>query len=612
MLRRLSLLFCGFAFASVSLAKVVVVADSPPAANLHELDQQLTALFQASAVPGASVAVIENGAVVLSKGYGLADVAARRPVTTDTVFRAGSISKSIVGIAVMMLVEEGKLDLNAKLADLAPEVKFSNPWEATNPVRLVNLLEHTAGFDDLRPSQYLLDGRDMPLADAIQVLGPYASRWKPGTYMSYSNPGPVIAAYIVEKVSGLSWAEFTRQRIFKPLGMTSAHWDRSPAFAARLAKSYRPDGVTEFPYTDIAGKPAGGLNATARDLAQVALMLVGRGSLNGVSLLKPASVARIETPESTLASRLGLKLGYGLGNQADGREKAVFHGHEGSIDAFEAYYSYQPQHAAGLVVMLNGHQESILEAVELITSYLQRTWAAPVSSELKPATRELEALTGFYQQAVPRQQWMAPMYRLLDWSRMRLENGQLEFNGVARKQVAPGIFQRTDLAAPTIVFTTTAEGLLSLTGEGAQRRVPGAEVAAKATFAGVYALSLLSSLVLALFWIVARLRGRPRARAISSVHWLPTLALLVPLGFAINLMTADLQALATASPSAMLICGLSLMIPVTGIAALVAAVNAPRDTRRPIRLLAWASTALTLTASVYLGQYGWLGLRTWL
>lgn len=611
MYKRIALLCSFLAYTAVAPAKQVLIAETVPPASLQELDQHLTELFETSAVPGASVAVIENGALALAKAYGLADVAARKPATPETVFRAGSISKSMVGIAVMMLVEDGKLDLNAKLSELAPEVKFDNPWEATDPVRLVHLLEHSAGFDDLRPRQYLLDGRDMPLAKAIQVWGPYASRWKPGTYMSYSNPGPVIAAYIVEKVSGLSWAEFTRQRIFAPLGMESAHWDRNAAFAARLAKSYGPDGVTEAPYMDIPGKPAGGLNLTAQDLAKLELMLIGRGTVNGVTLLQPGSVVRIETPASTLASRLGLKIGYGLGNQTNTLEKAVFHGHEGSIDAFEAYYAYQPEHGAGLVVMLNGHQESVLEAVELIASYLQRDWPIPAHPEAKPAAGELEALTGFYQQAMPRQQWMAPMYRLLDWSRMSLDHGTLTFDDVARKQVAPGLYQRVDLAAPTIVFTTTAEGPLALTAEGAWRRVPWPEVAAKATFAGLYVLALLCSLVLALRWLIAKMRGRRPERAVTHVHWLPALALLIPPGAALVLMTGDPQALATASLPAVLLFALSLLIPVAGLAALLATIKAPTDTRRSIRVLAWTSTLLTLTVSVYLGQYGWLGLRTW-
>ena len=153
----------------------VVYADepkTPPAKSLEELDQRLGKIFVDAQVPGASVAVVENGKVVMTKAYGLADVAARTPATPDTVFRAGSISKSMVGVAVMMLVEEGKLDLNAKLSDLAPEIHFANPWEATDPVRLVHLLEHTTGFNDIGFRHYPLQGENVPtlLSDLIADL----------------------------------------------------------------------------------------------------------------------------------------------------------------------------------------------------------------------------------------------------------------------------------------------------------------------------------------------------------------------------------------------------------------------------------------------------------
>src|SRR5262249_30198728 len=108
-------------------------ADEPtppaPPRSLAELDERLAKQFAADAVPGAAVAVIEDGALAFVKGYGVADRAKGTPVTPDTVFRAGSISKSLTGIAIMTAVEDGKLSLEGRLKDLAPEVAFVNPWE---------------------------------------------------------------------------------------------------------------------------------------------------------------------------------------------------------------------------------------------------------------------------------------------------------------------------------------------------------------------------------------------------------------------------------------------------------------------------------------------------
>jgi CubicO group peptidase (beta-lactamase class C family) len=157
---------------TLSIASAQDEPEPAPAATIEELDQHLAELFLKPEVPGATMAVIEDDAIVLAKAYGLADVERQVPATPDTVFRAGSISKSIVGIAVMMLVDEGKLDLDARLADLAPEIRFRNNWESTDPVRVAHLMEHTTGFDDLRFSQYLIDGSGMSLRQAIDLYGP--------------------------------------------------------------------------------------------------------------------------------------------------------------------------------------------------------------------------------------------------------------------------------------------------------------------------------------------------------------------------------------------------------------------------------------------------------
>lgn len=597
-----------------------ISADSaaPPAiTDISALDTALSAAFQKAKVPGASVAVIESGEVALVRAYGLADVAAKKPATPETVFRAGSISKSIVGIAVMMLVEEGRLDLDAKLSELAPELKFDNPWEATDPVRLVHLMEHTSGFDDIGFHHYLLDGKDMPLLQAIEKYGPYRSRWKPGLYSSYCNSGPVIAGYIVEKVSGMSWADFTRTRIFEPLGMKSAHWDRHPAIADRIAKSYRNDGATEEPYVDIPGKPAGALNVEAQDLAKLALMLMGRGSYNGVTLLKPESVERIETPKTTLASRLGLTSGYGLGNMAIPRVKAVFHGHDGGIDGFLSTYAYNADNAGGLVIMINAPQGEALEAAETIFTYLQRNWPEVPLAEISPEVTELEALTGIYQSMTSRQQQLAPLEALANWTPVKVENGKLVLNGSARHAVTPRIFQKLDRVAPNLVFADTPDGMQLLTANGADRRVPMSEVIAKASWGVLFALTTCFSLIYALVWMTAALRGKLRDRGGVAVRALPAMALFSMAGLAILLLSALSSAdalinLGTASATAWTLYALSIAIPVFGIAATWIGLRSPENTPRSVRALALLSGLLAVTAAVWLWPYGWIGLKTWM
>ncbi|MBI1211107.1 MAG: serine hydrolase [Alphaproteobacteria bacterium] len=592
-------------------------AKTPAPRSIAELDQRIGKSFQDSHIPDASVVLIEDGKVVVSKGYGLADVAAKVPVTTDTVFRAGSISKSIVGIAVMMLVEEGKIDLNAKLADVAPEIKFVNPWEATDPVRVVNLLEHTTGFDDIGFHHYLLAG-DVPLLQAVQLYGPYRSRWKPGTYASYSNAPPVMAGYLVEKASGMSWAEFTRTRIFEPLGMTSAHWTLTPDIAGRISKSYSgTDASFEEPYVDIVGKPAGSLDITPIDLAKLALFLINRGSVNGRQLLKPESVAQIETTTTTIAARNGLTAGYGLGNYATATKKAVYRGHNGGIDGFAASYIYNAEHKAGAVMMINSGQSGAQKAMDEITAYLERDWPKPAVVEVKPEPGELEALAGYYQSITPRQAILAPLEHILSWTPVEVKNGALWINGTQRHEVGRRLFEKPDVAGPNVVFADGPEGPQLLTMLEADRRVPMYEMAVKGVGAALYVALLAFSLLYAVAWIVGLLRGRLAERGGVLVRLLPTLALVAPaalLGLLVMVLSdntsGSITTLGTPSIMAQSLMYLSYSIPVLGGLALLSALiatNAPRW----VRGFAILSAVLAFGVTAFLWPYGWIGLQTW-
>jgi CubicO group peptidase (beta-lactamase class C family) len=587
-----------------------------PPANPQMLDQRLAEVFKASGVPGASVVVIENNQIILKKGYGVADVAAKRMVDPDTLFRAGSISKSIVGVAVMLLVEEGKLDLNAKVADLAPEIVIDNTWEKTDPVRLVHLMEHTAGLDDIKFRHYLLAGPEQALSHAVLALGPYASRWKPGMYMSYSNAGPVLAAAIVEKVSGLSWAEFTKKRIFDPLNMSTASWTRQPQFSARQARSYRDDGITEEPYVDIIAKPSGALNLTAEDLSKLAMMFIGRGTLNGVTLLKPESIDRIEQPKSTEASRLGLQNGYGLGNYADIQEKAVFQGHDGGIDAFAAGYVYQPAHGAAFVIMLNGAQGDLRKAKEIIYAYLQQGWQTPTLVEVKSDQKVLAQAAGIYQSITTRQELLVPLERMGNWAALKLMGSSLMYGDKERKSVAPGVFQQVDKAAPSFLIHASSDGVFLLSPQNTSRLVPLWEVVLKAVFGAIYVLTLLMSLGLLVWWSVAACRGKTKEQNFWAIRLLPALALCslpMMLGATAFIMSLEgaLNHVGTISVASALIFLLSLWVPVSAIWALDITMKNGKEVKPGIRLMAWTSTTLTLIACVYLVRFGWLGLMTW-
>src|SRR5262249_33022226 len=219
-------------------------------------------------VAGAVVAVVVGDKVVFTKGYGYADVEARHPADPEkTPFRIGSISKLFTWTAVMQLVEEGKVDLDADVNTYLKDVKI--PSDFDKPVTLKNLLTHTPGFDDVVLGLFAKNAEEMrPLADVLREQMPTRVR-PPGVLASYSNHGTAIAGYVVACVSGKSWEDYVEQRILKPLGMEHA-LVRQPAEAdlpADMSKGYKWESgefkAKGFEY--IPAAPAGSISMTAAD-----------------------------------------------------------------------------------------------------------------------------------------------------------------------------------------------------------------------------------------------------------------------------------------------------------------------------------------------------------
>jgi CubicO group peptidase (beta-lactamase class C family) len=614
MLVRLMALVCAAMFVNSALAQ----ADSakPAAKTIGELDKALSEAFAAAKIPGVSVTIVENGQIVLTKGYGVSDVKAHTPVTPDTVFRAGSISKSFTGLAVMLLVEEGKLDLNAKLADLMPELKFDNPWEATDPIRLIHLVEHTTGFDDIGFRHYLIEGKDIDLARAIELYGPYKSRWRPGERVSYCNSAPVIAGRIVEKITGKQYQDFVAERITGPLGMSSAYWTKEPQIAARLSKSYAADGVTEEPFVEIAARPSGSLNVTSKDLVRFPMMLIERGSLDGVTVAKPETIARLETAESSAGARAGLTQGYGKGVLTYPGKRVVFHGHDGGIDGFISKYEYAPSIGAAFVIMANAPKEELLDAADLVRGYLERN-APELKSDSKPiAPADLAKFTGQYQSIAPRQQVFAAILGLTQWQGAKADGNALNFNGTIRVHVGGNMFRKQDAAAPNLVFVDTPDGVQLHTATTANRLVPQWELFVKVGAMGAFALSLALALLYAILWVPSAFMGRLEERGGVSIRLLPFLAVLIaaaiPASVLALLTLGDTTMLGTPSLPAQAVYALTLAAPVLAALAVFRAIMSSEDAGIFVRVLAWACALSASLACAYFAVYDWIGLKIWM
>ena len=371
---------------SLVLSNLPALADEPapaplPARDTAQLQQRLAQILKDHHVPGMGVALIQHRSVLWSAGIGLADVATSKMATADTLFRVGSISKMFVSLAVLKLVETGQLDLQTPIRDLAPEIIFSNPWEATDPVRLVHLLEHTTGWEDAHPREFLDDesGR-IPLDQALAVgANSRLSRWRPGTRFAYTNSGPTVAALIVEKVTGQPFEEYVRSTFFAAIGMPSANYFDSALDRTRLTRLYRADGKTPYPYWHIRLRPSGALNVSALEMGAYLRFLLARGQAEAGNILSEASLERMETPRTSYGAQAGLAVGCGLGNcSALDRRGFLWLGHNGSIDGCTSELHYQPEHGVGFFFSLNMTQwQAAARIYDELAAFLTRDLPHP-------------------------------------------------------------------------------------------------------------------------------------------------------------------------------------------------------------------------------------------
>lgn len=311
-----------------------------------------------------------------------------------------------VALSVLKLVEEGKLSLDDRVAGLAPDVIFENPWESTDPVRLVHLLEHTTGWDDIHLPEYAHnDPTPATLKEGLD-FHPHSriSSWKPGTRMSYCNAGPPVAAYIVEQVTGQDFEQYVQENFFTPMGMDTMTY--------RLSDDVRQQGATLYAngnqpqeYWHIVMRPSGSINASPADMAKFVQFYLNRGAVEGQQLISRSSLERMETVTSTSGAKAGQSTGYGLHNYSSMYENWVYREHNGGVNGGLTEFSYLPEAGAGHAIMINSDNgEGYREISRLVRAYETRNLPPKVVEseiEVTPANREIE---GFYYTINPRQQ----------------------------------------------------------------------------------------------------------------------------------------------------------------------------------------------------------------
>lgn len=264
---------------------------------------------------GVSVAAVRNGRTMFVRGYGLADVQARAPVTPDTAFHVGSVSKIVTGTAMMMLHDQGAFKLDDPIA---PYLDFpvAHPTHPETPITFRHLLSHTSGISDTvyadRNSEFAVAGDpSMLLRDFLSGYLAPNGRWyvangsfgeaKPGSTWNYSNVGVALLGYLAGRVNAdkLGLDLLTQKRLFSPLGMRNTGWTLASMGKAPLAQPYaRTEGALRaLPPSGAADWPSGLLRTSARDFARILEIFSGEGAVDGRRYLTQGALATFMSPQ---------------------------------------------------------------------------------------------------------------------------------------------------------------------------------------------------------------------------------------------------------------------------------------------------------------------------
>lgn len=331
--------------------------------NAKQGDWAMRAWYRMKAPPGAAFVVIRGDSIFRMDGFGSRMADDGEPVDQETVFRAGSIGKTVIALGIFRLVEGGKLSLSSRVDSLLPDIAEEAGTNWGKELQVQHLLEHSSGLDEMHFNEYYA-AESMDLKSAL-LFNPASKqlRWQPGRTASYSNIGYALLALIGERVSGKPWQLWLQEEVLGPLKMKDSGFGQVPESYKNKAighEGLKPvDPAPLYLYT-----PSVSFYTNISDFS----LLLGCLMQQGTPLLKPSSMLRLESMRTTPAGRTGLEVGYGAGVQNDYVGGWLCRYHTGKVDGFTAIYEYFPEQNSGFAVLFNGTPKGSIRTAPLVHS----------------------------------------------------------------------------------------------------------------------------------------------------------------------------------------------------------------------------------------------------
>ena len=589
--------------------------DSPPdglandAISLKSVNQQVEALVQTHKLPSLAYSIVEGDEVTY---YQLSADSELNQSTSS--YRIASISKMVVGIAVMQLVESGQLSLNDKLSDLLPTLSFENKWEATHPLTLLHVVESTTGWDEIPLEAFAFRNEPkLPLAQALSLFPNHrASRWPPGTRHAYTNVAAAVAALVVENVTKMPFEKYAQQYIFAPLNISSADYSNFPK---DVSSGY---SVTQkaIDYKPILLSHAGGLSIRLQDLTVILQAMNNRSSV----LLSADSYERIEHSFGTNVGKF--EAGYGVFNYARYYQGERFRGHDGAFPGWRAELSYSPKHNIGFVVLQNSENDRAFRAiVKVISDYLLSKSAKDVRLE-SVSDEERSQLNGYYRYHNPRNQKRYFLERLVASYSLRVDGSNARLSSVIPpgwvrelQYVGNGRWQNDKGEVVMIEAQDPILGEVMHYGDRVFKRESAMSALVDKCIAVLWLLLLLVGLPITIVWMIKLARGRMAEQADRRIRKATMYAVANAWAFLLLLvfgMMAPIERLGAPNAISLSLLLLSLGLVVTTVfAGWQTAKNISTTRGRFTNLYVCTYLFVQVLVVGYLVWFGAIGIQTW-
>jgi CubicO group peptidase (beta-lactamase class C family) len=305
-------------------------------------------------IPGAAVALVHEGRVIFSQCYGYADTDKKVVITEDTYFMSGSLTKSFTALAVLKLIEQGKIDPHADIKTYLPDFSIRSPYDGEVPITVNHLLSHTSG---LMIDYYVRFNRKREYSnvDLLSQLQNEYLCFKPGSAYKYSNVGYRLLGMIIEQATGERFEDYLEKNVFKPLGLNNSFFNYTTDMAHHMSKGH--NGDTETSQVDNEDKPASGLFSTLKDLTAFLTFLSARAPHlpEGLDNNKITDWI-IKNADPAIDTFYDTKNIYSSGWYLNSYQFNGIHtvlSTSGSINGFSTAMTYIPEERLGIVILTN-------------------------------------------------------------------------------------------------------------------------------------------------------------------------------------------------------------------------------------------------------------------